>query len=114
MAYYTDSDFFYVQESISDYIGQVPTAQPCIAVKGSFAAIQQAVLVVERQIVAPVDPKRGPLVLIAAFYAYNMHYPFGCKNFYTFLEVAFLKVKKPAKMTRLTGLLARLSPAMPS
>ena len=34
--------FFYVQESINDYIGQVPTAQPCIAVKGSFAAIQQA------------------------------------------------------------------------
>ena len=63
---------------------------------------------VERTAVATFPLKDLPLILVGAFYAYNMHYPEGCNNFYTFLEVAFLGRKKTAKKTRLSAIIAKL------
>ena len=96
---------------MKDAVEGVPTAQPCIVVKGTLNAIKDTVLVVERKAVTTFPPTDTPLVLLGAFYAYNMHYTEGCKNFYSFLEVVFLKCKKPTKKTRLTAILAKLSPS---
>ena len=53
------------------------------------------------KLVTPFPPKELPLVLVSAFYAYNMHYTEGFTNLYTFLEVVFFNHKKPAKKTNL-------------
>ncbi len=97
-------------ESVKDAVQVVPTAQPCIVVRGGLQAIKDAVLVVERKAITTFPPKESPLVLLGAFYAYNMHYTEGRNNLplYTFFEVVFFKHKKPAKKTRLAAILAKL------
>lgn len=104
--------FLHMQEgdSVKDAVLQVPTAQPCTIVKGTLDNIKDAVLVVEKELIACIPPAELPLVLVSAFYAYNMHYTEGCTNLYTFFEIVFFKAKKPAKKTRLTAVLARLTP----
>ena len=94
---------------MKEAVTKVPTAQPCIIVRGSLDAIKEAVLIVEKQVIATISAKEVPLVLLSAFYAYNMHYTEGCTNLYTFFEIIFFKHKKPAKKTRLTALLASLA-----
>ena len=50
-----------------------------------------------------------PLTLIATFYSFNMHYPQGCTNFYSFFEYHFYGKKKTKKKTRqLSSMLARI------
>lgn len=88
---------------------KAPSPQPCLVVKGALHAVQEAALVVERQVIAPFPPKEAPLVLLSAFFSFNMHFTEGCTNFYTFLEVVFFKRKKPAKKTRLASIIARLT-----
>jgi len=73
---------------VKDAVG-VPTAQPCIVVRGTLNAIKVTVLVVERKAMTTFPPIDTPLVPLGAFYAYNMHYTAGCKNFYSFFEVVF-------------------------
>ena len=99
-------------ESVKEVLQQLPTAQPCVVVRGGFTAIKEAILVVEKDIITtfpPPPPKELPLMLLSAFYAYNMHYPEGCKNLYSFLEVVLLNRKKPSKQTRLSAVIAQLS-----
>ncbi len=96
------------RESVKETILVVPTAQPCIIVRGQLDQIE-AVLVIEKKLVTTFNPKEAPLLLLGAFYTFNMHYTEGCSNFYTFFEVVFLNKKKPSKMTRLSGIIARLS-----
>ncbi len=92
-------------DSLKDAVQDVPTAQPCIIIRGSLGKVKDAVLVVERKIVSSFPPNETPLVLVGAFYAFNMHYTEGCKNFYSFLEVVFFKCKLPP---RLSALVAKL------
>ena len=96
------------EESVRDACSLLLTAQPCIIIRGRITAVKEAILVVERIAVATCPPKDLPLLLVGAFYAYNMHYPEGCKNFYTFFEIVFLGRKKPAKKTRLSAIIAKL------
>ena len=96
-------------DSVKDAVQQVPTAQPCIVVRGRVNAIKEAVLVVEKKMVTTFPAKELPLILLGAFYAFNMHYTEGCKNLYTFFEVVFLNHTKPTKKTRLSAIIARLS-----
>jgi len=59
----------------------------------------QMFLVAEKKLICIVDRlTEAPLVLLAAYYAYNMSYPIGLNTFYTFLEYVVLD-KKPKKMT---------------
>ena len=96
-------------DSIQDAVKHVPTAQPCIVVRGKVNHVKEAVLVVEKKAVTTFRLKELPSILLGAFYAYNMHYTEGCKNVYSFFEVVFLNHKKPAKKTRLSAIIAKLS-----
>lgn len=71
--------------------------------------IQETVLVVDNQEITTFNPTNIALVLLSAFYAYNMHYTEGCTNFYSALETLFLRRKKPARKTRLSAFLSRLA-----
>ena len=86
----------------------VPTPQPCLVVRGSISHIKEAALVVEKKIVTTMRAEEAPLILLSAFYAFNMHYTEHCSNFYTFFEVIFFNGQRPSKKPRLTALLARL------
>lgn len=82
-------------DSLTQALGRVPTPQPCILIKGTLQEIEDSVLVIEKNIITVFPPTDAapltdaPLVLLGAFYAYNMHYTVRCKNFYTFFEVFF-------------------------
>ncbi len=62
-------------ESVEEAILAVPTAQPCIIVQGQLVTeLKEAILVIEKKFVTTFDPKEAPLLLLGAFYAFNMHY----------------------------------------
>ncbi len=52
---------------------------------------EQAFLVVDKIIVCECTPIENiPLILLSAFFCFNIHYPQGCHNFYSFMEYIFL------------------------
>ncbi len=52
---------------------------------------EQAFLVVDKVIVCECTPIENiPLLLLSAFFCFNIHYPQGCNNFYAFMEYVFL------------------------
>ena len=57
-------------ESVEEAILAVPTAQPCIIVRGQLVTeFKDAVLVIEKKFVTTFDRKEAPLLLLGAFYA---------------------------------------------
>ena len=70
--------------------------------------IKEAALFVHKNIVTTFEPKNILIVLLSAYYSYNMHYTDGCVNFYTALEVLFLKYKIDGKKARLGALVKRI------
>ncbi len=81
----------------------------CSAMHYCAETAEEAVWVIEKKLVTTFNPKEAPLLLLGAFYTFSMHYTEGCSNFYTLFEAVFLTKKKPSKMTRLSGIIARLS-----
>ncbi len=71
--------------------------QPVIVVKGSLQNPKEAFLVADKIHICKIKFGNIPLVLMAAFYVFNVHYTPGCSNFYSFLESYFLSVKLPKK-----------------
>lgn len=59
---------------------------PYVLIIGDLDDPTQAYLVVDRQVVTEVDIINIPLVLMSAFFIFNIRYPKGCSNFYTFME----------------------------
>jgi len=95
---------------MQEVLANIPTTQPCIILKGKLGkGIKEASLVVQKQIITKFEPKNIVTVLLSAYYVYHMHYPDGCSNFYTTLEVLLLNQKKPASKTRIIALLNRLT-----
>ena len=90
---------------------QLPTTQPCVIMKGTLGeGIKEASLVVQNQIITTFEPRNSVTVLMSAFCAYNMHYPDGCFDFYTALEVLFLRQRyPPPRKTKLTAVLNKLT-----
>ena len=60
---------------------------PYILIVGDYLEPRQAFLVTDRQVVSEVNIVDIPLVLMAAFFIFNICYPPSCGNFYAFLEV---------------------------
>ena len=90
---------------ISTMLSNCPP-HPIVIVTGDFKNPNEALLVCEKKILCEI-----PIFLLALFYAFNMCYPKGCNNFYSFIELALfdldLKVIPPSVgsfMTRLDAL----------
>ena len=67
----------------------MPTAQPCLIVRGGDGNVKDCFLIVEKKVLSKCSARLAPLALLGAFYAFNMHYTEGCANFYTLLEIFF-------------------------
>jgi hypothetical protein len=66
--------------------------------------VKDRFLVIKKKVIANVRVQQAlMLVLFASFYAFNVHYPPGCCNFYLLLEcLAFMINKKlPERKSRL-------------
>ena len=72
---------------------EVSKAAPCILIIGQLDKTNETFLVVEKKIIYKVKPILCPLLLLAAYYSYNMSYPIGLKTFYIFLEYVILDIK---------------------
>lgn len=84
-----------IEKAASD----VPEVAPCILVSGQLNKVKETYLVVEKKQICQVKPSiLSPLLLLAAFYCYNMSYPTGLKSLYAFLEYVILDMK-PQKMS---------------
>lgn len=62
---------------------------------------EQAFLVVDKCLVCECTPIENiPILLLSAFFCFNIHYPQGCNNFYSFMEYTFLNknTKLPASV----------------
>ena len=84
------------------------TAQPCALVRGSLQDVKDAFLVIEKQVHCKIPAQEIPLALVSAFFVFNMHYPPGCTNFYSFLECFFMSKQTPRKRVHLSSILARI------
>ena len=71
---------------MTDVASDVGNVVPYILIIGRVEEANQAFLVVDKQIVMSVDIKQIPIILMSAFFVYNIHYPSGCSNFYSFME----------------------------
>ena len=94
--------FTYIQEFADIYIEaqQLSSPQPVIIVSGSVEQPRKAFLACEKKIMSEVHGDNAALVLFATYYAFNMQYPHGCINVFSFLEVLFLNATPP-KRTKL-------------
>ena len=63
----------------------------------------------DHQVVDEVPIDNLPFVLMAAVFVYNICYPKGCNNFYSFLEVSMLKYSAEKASPSVSHLLAELS-----
>lgn len=71
---------------------QVCQPEPVVVVVGDHRDAQQAFLISENKTVCEITVSDIPIFLLATYYVFNMCYPKGCNNFYTFLEVALFKL----------------------
>ena len=79
--------------SIKKAAEEVPTSQPCVIVTVREQDVKDAFLVIEKNVICRIPYTDLPLALLAAFYTFNMHYPEGCNNIYSFFEAALLGKK---------------------
>ena len=84
---------------------EVPEPVPCILVVGQLDKINETFLVVEKKVICKAKAIiLCPLLLLAAYYSYNMSYPAGLKTLYMFLEYVILDVKPKKCQVRLHSL----------
>ena len=81
----------------------------CIIVRENDGMVKDVYLVIERApLINKVPIKDMLLVLFASFFVFDVHYPEGCCNFYSLLEVLFLDKKIPPRKPRLSALVSQL------
>lgn len=73
--------------NITDVASANTNLAPYILVSGDYLEAEQAFLVTDQRVIMEVNIEDIPLVLMSAFFVYNICYPLGCSNFYAFLEV---------------------------
>lgn len=54
-------------------------------------AKKQIFLITDNEVITEITTIPPPLALLAAYYTYNIQYPKGCLNFYSLIEVLFIK-----------------------
>lgn len=83
--------------------------EPYILIIGEDTESIEAYLVVDKQVIDEVSFIDIPFVLMAAFFVYNICYPKGCNNFYSFLEIVTLRYSPEKASTSVKYLLTRIS-----
>ena len=85
---------------LQNTVSSIEEAAPSLIVLGQLGEVKEVFLVAESQIICKINPNEAPILLLGAFYAFNMAYPKGLETMYTFLEHIQLS-KKLSKMSTL-------------
>jgi len=83
--------------------------QPIIIVVGDYQAPEQAFLCSEKKVLGQVDTENLAVVLLSTYYVYNIYYPKGTGNFYSFLEALLFNLNETNMSPTVSGLFARLN-----
>ena len=87
-------------------VADIGRLEPYIAVVGKET--HKAYLVVDKFVLDEVPIDNLPFVLMAAFFVYNICYPKGCNNLYSFLEISMLNYSAEKASPSVAYLLAKL------
>ena len=86
---------------MNDIVTEVHNLTPYVLVVGDSGSPQQCFFVVDKKVISEVPNIDDlPFCLMSAFFVFNISYPIGCTNFYTFMEVIVLNY--PLKKASLT------------
>ena len=77
-----------------------------VIIIGDYRDPIQAFLVCE--VLFEVPTKDIPVSLLMPYYIFNMCYPKGCNNFYTFIEIGIFNIKVKNVPLTIGGFLTRL------
>ena len=69
----------------------------------------QAYLVVDSHVIDEVPIDDLPFALMAAYFVFNICYPKGCNNFYSFLEILVLNYSPEKASPSVKHLLAKIN-----
>ena len=83
--------------------------QPLIVVVGDHQMPEQVFLCSEKKLLGEVDVNNAAVVLLSTYYTYNLCYPKGTGNIYSFLEAALFNLNKQNMSPSVNGLFARLN-----
>ena len=82
--------------------------QPMVIIIGDYRDPIQAFLICEKKVLFEVPTKDIPVSLLMPYYIFNMCYPKGCNNFYTFIEIGIFNIKVKNVPLTIGGFLTRL------
>ena len=68
----------------------IPNLAPYIVVEGDIMAPKQAFAIVDKKVLFMVKFEDIPFILMSLFFVFNVCYPRGCTNFYSFMEIVTL------------------------
>ena len=66
--------------------------QPIIIVVGDHRMPEQIFLCSEKKLLEEVNVNNAAVVILSTYYSYNLCYPKGTTNIYSFLEAALTKI----------------------
>ncbi len=72
--------------NIHSVVEEVSYLAPYILMTGSLLQPEQAFLVIDK-INEVINFEDIPFILTSAYFVFNIKYPVGCNNFYSFLEI---------------------------
>ena len=80
-----------------------------VIIVGDYKNPLQAFLVCEKQILCEISTEDLPVSLLVPYYIFNMCYPKGCNNFYTFIEAGILNIQVKNVPLTVRGFITRLN-----
>lgn len=73
--------------NITEVAAKQRNLAPYILAVGYVKEATQSFLVVDQKVIMEVKTCDIPFAIMSAFFIFNIHYPHGCTNLYSFMEV---------------------------
>ena len=83
--------------------------QPMIIIAGDLQKPEQAFLCSEKKVLGEIKAENVAVILLSTYYSYNLCYPKGTGNLYSFLEASLFGLNVANISPTVSGLFARLS-----
>ena len=83
-------------------------SEPYVLIMGTYQKPKQSFLIVDSHMVVEVNCEDIPLILMCAFFVFNICYTKGCNNFFLFLEYSLLNFRTKKLSTSVSHFLASL------
>ena len=82
---------------------------PLVIIAGDYRDAVQAMIVFENEIIYVISTDTISVTLLSFYYVYNLCYPKGCNNFYTFIEAGVFNMDLKTMVTSVANFLTRIN-----